>query len=226
MWQSERGYLINSATWSSYLSFVIFLGLAIVASIPDPGAIERVGGSEGGLTMLFPFVAILFFGILSMNFGQLELEWANQFGKTWSSYYRHLLAQIGFLALLMLPEWIVYQGAYHLPNSRLLWGEVHLFLYGLTAGLFGMLIGLRTHSEISQFNIKYAVFIAFVLLTAIWLQPLNPFITLFAIFGDAVLNSSDSVWFFLQSYLGFALLLSVLFWLTRRQISSLEEVLV
>ncbi|MBI1744262.1 hypothetical protein HYR54_14510 [Candidatus Acetothermia bacterium] len=226
MWQSERGYLINSATWSSYLSFVIFLGLAIVASIPDTGAIERVGGAEGGLTLLFPFVAILFFGILSMNFGQLELEWANQFGKTWSSYYRHLLAQIGFLALLMLPEWIVYQGAYHLPSSRLLWGGVHLFLYGLTAGLFGMLIGLRTHSEISQFNIKYAVFIAFDLLTAIWLQPLNPFITLFAIFGDAVLNSSDSVWFFLQSYLGFALLLSVLFWLTRRQISSLEEVLV
>ncbi len=156
-----------------------------------------------------------------MNFGQLEQDWVSQFGRAWPQYYRHLVTQLGFLLLMILPAWIVYQGANHLPAARLLWGGAHLFLYGLTAGLFGMLVGLRAQSEITQFNIKYAVFIAFVLLTGISFQPLNPFLVLFAIFGDAVLH--QSIGFFLLSYLGFGVLIAILFWLTRRQILRIEE---
>jgi hypothetical protein len=223
MWPYERGYLINSETWSSYLSFAILVTLALLISLPSTGKIGNSSEVITNVLMLFPFLAILLFGILAMNFGQLEQTWLGPFGREWPLYYKHLALQLGFLMLLMLPAWVVYQGVHHLPAARMLWGLAHLFVYGVLAGLFGLLVGLRAQSEISQFNIKYSVFLIFLFLTALWWQPLNPFFVLMAIFGDAVLDQSG--WFFVKSYLSLALLISALVWLTRRQILSLEEVL-
>ncbi len=222
MWQNERGYLLNAMTWSSYMTFLIFIGLALLASIPAAVTISDASQNSGStLKLFYPFVAIILFGIISMNLGQMQQEWVSQFGKTARRYYVHLLAQLGFLLLLMLPTWIVYQGINHLPIERLIWGFGHLFVFGLATGLFGLLIGLKAQSDIAQFNIKYATFIAFALMTAIWMQPLNPLLVPLAIFGDAVLN--QSVFFFVQSYVGFGILIAMLVRWTYRQIQSIEE---
>jgi hypothetical protein len=222
MWQNERGYLLNPTTWSSYMTFLIFIVLALLISIPTAVEVRSASQNSGStLKLFYPFAAIVLFGILAMNLGQMQQEWVAQFGKRARRYYLQLLAQIGFLLLLMLPAWIVYQGINHLPWERLIWGFGHLFVYGLMTGLFGLLIGLKADSDIAQFNIKYATFIAFALGTAIWLQPLNPFLVPMAIFGDAVLN--QSIFFFLQSYVGFGILIAMLWRWTYRQIQSLEE---
>lgn len=229
MW--ERGYLINSHNWSLYVSLLIFTGLALILALPPGGQAAVVSDYSLNLKMLFTIVYIVIYGIVAMNLGQ-QIQFASY--QVPSSQVRgftttfklanlrtcqlYLITQLAFALFITTPYWIVFKAIIYASWVQIFWGAGHLFIYGFVLGLFGLLLATLTDSEIVQFNVKYAVFVGFLLGTLFIsvAHPLNPFHVLsFILEGEW---AGPSAPFFLEGYGALVLIGVLLLFLIRRTI--------
>lgn len=213
MWERGHGYLINSQNWSLYVSLLIFTGLALVLALPPGGRAAVVSDYTLNLKMLFTIVYIGIYGIVAMNLGQ-NSQSDSQKSKT----VRRLMAQLAFALFITTPYWIVFKTIIYAGWLQIFWAIGHLFIYGLMLGLFGLLLARLTDSEITQFNVKYAVFVGFLLSTLFIsvAHPLNPFHVLSFILEGGW--AGPSALFFLEGYGALALIGAFLLFLIRRTI--------
>jgi MFS family permease len=175
MWEVERGYLINKVNWSWYVSFLIFVGLGVLVALPGTGRIEQI--SDMGFTeMFFSGALIIFYGIFAMNLGQAKADLQNKYKKRYKSYIKHLVSQLIFLMFITMPYWIIFKMITYANTTAAILAGAYLFIYGFALGLFGFSIGLSNKSEIFQFNLKYAAFIAYLALTLFSGQLASPFL--------------------------------------------------
>jgi len=228
MWERVQSYLINSHNWSLYVSLLIFTGLALVLALPPGGQAAVISDYGLNLKMLFVIVYIVLYGIVAMNLGQ-QIKFASY--QVPSSQVRGfmrtcqlaLIAQLGFALFITTPYWIVFKTISYASWAQILWGAGHLFIYGFVLGLFGLLLATLTDSEITQFNVKYAVFVGFLLGTLFIsaAHPLNPFHALsFILDGE---RAGQSALFFLEGYSALALIGALLLFLIRRKYLSADR---
>ncbi len=227
MWEREYGYIISSHNWSLYVSLLIFTGLALVLALPPGGQTAVISDDDLDLKMLFTIVYIMIYGIVAMNLGQniqsnsqtvqqSDSQKSKAVGLFDYSTVRRLMAQLAFALFITTPYWIVFKTIIYASWVQIFWGAGHLFIYGFVLGLFGLLLATLIDSEITQFNVKYAVFVGFLLSTLFIsaLHPLNPFHALsFILEGE---RAGPSALFFLEGYGALALIGAFLLFLIRR----------
>lgn len=217
MWERERSYIISRHNWSLYVSLLIFTGLALVMALPPGGQAAVLSDYWLDLKMLFVIVYVVIYGIVAMNLGQNIPSNPQEPGAV-----RLLFAQLAFALFITTPYWIVFKTIIYASWFQIFWAIGHLFMYGFVLGLFGFLLAVRTESEIAQFNVKYAVFVGFLLGTLFIsaAHPLNPFHALSFILGRE--HIGPPTWFFLEGYSALALLGVFLLFLIRRTVNRRE----
>lgn len=198
-------YWLTRSNWSLYVSFLIFTGIALVIAMPSGGAAPA--DPVPNLKMFFPIAYIVLYGIIAMNLGQ-------DVGANGRSPLL-LSAQLAFALFITIPYWIVFKTIIHTGWLQILWGLGHLFVYGFMLGLFGVLLVTLFESEITQFNVKYAFCISYLLgsLFIAIAHPVSPFHALAFILGDKALHQPTL--FFLESYGAFAIITAFLLFLIR-----------
>lgn len=221
------GFLINKYNWSSYVSFLILLGLVVLVALPSTRKISETAAAGLNLKSLFTITYIIFYGILAMNSGQL-LRWRkSRLGGLKREKLAFLLAalllQLLFLIFITLPYWIIFTSITYVGPLSTLWAIAHLLFWGFDLGMVGLVVGLAFKSEISQFNIKYFSLATYLIGTLFYARFANPFLAISLIQSEQAacemqkscphLNFSL---FFLESYATFAVAGLLLVFFTRR----------
>jgi hypothetical protein len=183
--------LIMPTTWSAYVGYLVLSGVPLLMALPSSARIDAL--SEPRLSMLPIFVtaATVLFTVYSLNFGPAHAK----LRRSPQEIHTSLLGHVGFLMLLSLPYWTVFEGLSGLSLARIVGALVYLTLYGSCWAVIGLAIGLRWPSEITQFNVKYALLIVSVITTFFALRPLNPFLVLSLLLGEGSLREQ---WGFLM----------------------------
>lgn len=175
---------ITPTTWSGYVSYLVLTAIPLLMALPSSARVDVL--VEPRLNMLPIFVTVLcvLFTIYSLNFGPAHAKLRNPPHETHIS----LLAHVGFLMVLSLPYWTTFGGVGGYSLARIAGAVAYLALYGACWALIGLAIGLRWPSEITQFNIKYALLAATIIGTFFVLRPLNPFLVLSLWLGEGSLR--------------------------------------
>ena len=229
MWERAHSYLIHEKNWSLYVSFLIFTGLALVMALPPGGQAAVISDYTLNLKMLFTIVYVVLYGIIAMNLGQ-QLQFASyqvtssQLRESTAACRLCLTAQLAFALFITAPYWIVFKTISYATWLQIFWAVGHLGVYGFVLGLFGFWLAVLTDSEIARFNLKYAVFVCYLLSTLFVsvTHPLNPFHALSFILGGE--QSGTHAFFFLESYSALALIGCFLLFLIRRSITNRERI--
>ena len=161
----QPDYLIERSTWSATIAYVIFAGLVTLAALPVAQRIEKVAPDGGGTIALFSALFCLLFGVLAITIGQAERRWRERL--SWIAQLQQLSVRLLFALTLALPYWIVYTMAHVRPLTGLGLIVIHLWLWGLMLGLAGWRLALTPWSDIAQFNLKYAGFFGYLILSGL-----------------------------------------------------------
>lgn len=180
----SRVELITPATWSVYVSYLVLTGIPLVLALPSSERIDALSEPRLSMLPIFATVSTVLFTIYALNFGPAHAR----LRRPPREIHTSVLAHVGFLMLLSLPYWTVFEGISGLSVARIAGALVYVVLYGACWALIGLAIGLRWPSEITQFNVKYALLIVSVIGTFFVLRPLNPFLVLSLWFGEGSLR--------------------------------------
>lgn len=185
-------YLIERATWSATITYVLFTGLVTLIALPMERRIGEVSAQTGGTITLFSALFCLLFGVLSITIGQSERRWRARL--EWGAQLRQLSVRILFVLVLSLPYWAVYLMAHVGSLTTLVLIFLHLWLWGVALGLAGWRLALTPWSDIVQFNVKYAGFFGYLLLSG--LGQLIPLVALIGPFRtlDGVIAGGPAAW--------------------------------
>ncbi|MCX8102849.1 MAG: hypothetical protein N3E42_00165 [Candidatus Bipolaricaulota bacterium] len=194
-----RVELITPTTWSVYVSYLVLSGIPLLMALPSSARIDVLVEPRLSMLPIFVTVITLLFTIYSLNFGPAHAKLRLSPRETQVS----LLAHVGFLMVLSLPYWTVFEGMTGYALGRMAGALAYLTLYGSCWALIGLAIGLRWPSEITQFNVKYALLAVTMIGTFFVVKPLNPFLALSLWFGEGPLKEQWS--FLLVSYGGLVL---------------------
>ncbi|MCL6641699.1 MAG: hypothetical protein K6T71_00025 [Candidatus Bipolaricaulota bacterium] len=175
---------IMPTTWSAYVGYLVLTGIPLLMALPSSARIDALSEPRLSMVPIFVTAAIALFTIYSLNFGPAHAK----LRRSPQEIHTSLLGHVGFLMVLSLPYWTVFVGISGLPLARIAVALFYLVLYGSCWALIGLAIGLRWPSEITQFNIKYALLIVSVIGTFFALRPLNPFLVLSLWFGEGSLK--------------------------------------
>ncbi len=191
-----------SSSWSAYTGYLILSGIPLFMALPAPTRVDALLEPRWSTLSLFAMIAPLLFAIFSLNFGLAHAK------ERLSSKEIHvsLLGHVGFLMVISLPYWAVFESLSGSSLSRLLGALGYVMLYGVCWAYVGVALGQRWPSEITQFHIKYALLIVSIVGTFFVMRPLNPFLMLSLWFGEGAVPWG----FVLMGYLGLALVLAVL----------------
>lgn len=191
---------VTRETWSLYLGYLILAGIPLLLALPQPTRLDDLIEPRISFLAIFSATTALLFIVYSFNLGAISA----------SSLAPHanLIVRITVLLLLSLPYWTVYQGLMALELDRLPWALIYLGFQGLCWGYAGVLIARRWQTEITQFNIKYALLALILIATFFVLQPLNPFVMLSLWFGEGPLHGQAG--FLVMGYLGTLTILAIL----------------
>lgn len=200
----SRVELITPTTWSTYVSYLVLAGIPLAMALPASARIDALVEPRLNMLPIFVTVQSVLFTISALNFGPAHAK----LRKPPRATHISLLAHVGFLMVLSLPYWTIFEGISGVSCARIAGALAYLALYGACWALIGLAIGLRWPSEITQFNIKYALLIPSLIGTLFVLRPLNPFLVLSLWFGEGSLRGQ---WGFLVlSYGSLALGISLL----------------
>lgn len=210
---SEPGYWLARSAWSGTMVFLTLTGLALFVGLPSSRPIASEMPFDTQFQMLFPGAFIVLYAILAMNLGQLEAGWRDPAKDHFAGYPHRPLTQQALAFGLTLPYWIIYQATNYLPLPDLLALMAQQVAWGYLTGLFGFALGLGKRSEIAQFNLKYLIFIVFLVGS---LHPaisvINPFVSAFLVLGGGA--GLLSAWGGFLAWLSLGAILS--FWIYRR----------
>lgn len=219
MWRKEEGYLINRATWSLYGALLIFTGAVLLIALPLTKKIANIAGSGPGITSFFAGAIVIMYGLFAINAGQGGAGWKSRYGPRYTRYIGHLILQLIFALFVTAPYWTLFKVVTYTELAAVLWSTAHLLIYGLLLALFGFWLALTVKSEVLQFDLKYIVFIAYLVGTFFYGQFANPFLNLTLILSEGPYQTG----FFLKGYptlMGLGLLLAFLTW---RAVRKVEE---
>lgn len=191
-----------SASWSAYTGYLILVGIPLLLALPSSARVDAQ--PHWSMIPIFATVAVLLFIIYSLNFG---LAHAGRRASP-AEIRVSLLAHVGFLMTIGLPYWTVFESISGYSLSRLGGALGYITLYGTCWAFIGLALGRRWTSEITRFNIKYALLIVSIVTTFFVLRPLNPFLMLSLWFGEGSLGEQWG--FVLMGYLAVVLVLGVL----------------
>jgi len=194
----------------------------MLIALPTTRRISETAAAGLNLKSLFTITYIIFYGILALNSGQLLLRWPTIFSHRLGGLKRGcaaLLVQLVFLIFITLPYWIIFTSVTSMSLGSTLWAIAHLLFWGFDLGMVGLIIGLAFKSEISQFNIKYLGFAAYLIGTLFYGRFANPFLALSLIQEEKI---SIFTPFFLESYATFATVGLLLVCFTRRLIQKFK----
>ena len=188
----DPDYLVERATWSATITYVIFTGLVTLIALPAGGRVGEISEATGGTIELFSTLFCLLFGILAVTIGQAERRWQERLSR--NGQLRQLGVRVGFALALSLPYWIVYMMAHVRSLAALGLILVHLWLWGMMLGLAGWRLALAPWSDIVQFNVKYGSFFGYLLLSG--LGQLIPFISVIGPFRalDGLIDGDIGTW--------------------------------
>lgn len=199
---------LTSQTLSLYLSYLVLTGIPLLFALPTPSRIDELMEPKLNFLGLFSTVTILLFIAYGLNMGIAYAK--SSPSASWFS----LPARIALLWLLALPYWTIYQGLTALAPDRLLWALLYLLGQGFCWAYGGWLIAMRWPSEITQFNIKYALAALILIATFFVLQALNPFLMLSLWLSESPLHNQGL--FLATGYGGLLLaLLTLAHWVSR-----------
>jgi len=210
----QPDYLIERATWSATITYVIFTGIVALLALPMEQRIGEIASdSAGGALAIYTVLFCLLFGVLALTMGQAERRW--QARLSLGGQLRHLAVRVLFALALALPYWAAYMMAHVRSLAALALVLVHLGLWGLVLGLAGWRLELAPWSDIVQFNVKYGGFFAYLVLAGVGQQLpavgiIGPFRTL-----DGLMTQGVDAWglllqgAFVWIALGLALTISV-----------------
>ena len=176
--------LITPTTWSVYVGYLVLSGVPLLMALPSSARIDALSEPRLSMAPIFVTAATVLFTVYSLNFGPAHAK----LRRSPQEIHTSLLEHVGFLMLLSLPYWTVFEGLSGLSLARIAGALFYLVLYGSCWALIGLAIGLRWPSEITQFNVKYALLIVSVIGTFFALRPLNPFLVLSLWFGEGSLK--------------------------------------
>lgn len=194
-----------SASWSAYTGYLILAGIPLLLALPSSARVDALIEPRWSMIPIFPTTQVLLFIIYSLNFG---LAHARK-GASPAEIRVSLLAHVGFLMIISLPYWTAFESISGSSLGRLGGALGYIALYGACWAFIGLAIGHRWASEITRFNVKYAMLIVSIVTTFFVLRPLNPFLTLSLWLGEGSLGEQWG--FVLMGYLVLALVLGVLF---------------
>ena len=153
-------YWIDRETWSSYLAFLLLVGLALFIALPYSVRIGELSSGTLQPNGLFPVLYVIVYGIVAVTLGQAEAgRERSALSHSWRWHWLRLLARQALAIGLTIPYWTAFLAAYVLPVTLVAGIAVQLLLYGLTLGLFGWRLALTRYSDIVQFNVKYLTLI-------------------------------------------------------------------
>lgn len=206
-----------SAAWSAYTGYLILAGIPLLIALPSSARVDALIEPRWSMIPIFTMVMVLLFTIYSLNFG---LAHATRRASP-AEVRMSLLAHVGFLMVISLPYWTVFESISGSSIGRLGGALGYVTLYGACWACIGLAIGRRWTSEIMRFNIKYALLIVSIVGTFFVLRPLNPFLMLSLWFGEGALQWG----FVLMGYLVLTLILGVLLrWTPAREEDNRELV--
>ena len=190
--RSQPDYLIERATWSATITYVIFAGIVALIALPMQQRVGEIAADAGGTIALFSALFCLLFGVLAITIGQAEHRWSGRL--SWGAQLGQLSVRVGFVLALSLPYWTAYLVANVRSLTVLGLVLVHLWLWGMMLGLAGWRLALTPWSDIVQFNVKYASFFGYLLLSG--LGQLIPFISVVGPFRtlDGLVAGGLSAW--------------------------------
>ena len=191
-----------SASWSAYIGYLILVGIPLLMALPSPARVDALIEPRWNMIPIFSIAAVLLFVIYSLNFGVAHAKR----GASPAEIRVSLLAHVGFLMVISLPYWTVFESISGFSFDRLGGALGYIALYGACWAFVGLVIGNRWTSEITRFHIKYAVLIVSIVGTFFVVRPLNPFLMVSLWLGEGPLQWE----FALMGYLGLALILGVL----------------
>jgi len=211
----ESDYWLDRVDWSAYLAFLILGGLVLLIVLPADQRIAQISSENPPPEGLFPAAFVILYGIFAMALGGAEVEaWRGRL--SWGGHLIHLLGRQLLALGLTLPYWLTFLRAHSFPSSAALGVFAHLLVYGYVLSLFGCRLALSRRSELFQFNLKYLLFISYLIgcFFVPGLRYLNPFWPLDKLLGKEGLPEGAS--FFLISYLLWAALgLLLALWIRR-----------
>lgn len=198
-------YIVElSASWSAYTGYLILAGIPLLIALPSSARVDALIEPRWSMIPIFTTTIVLLCTIYSLNFG---LAHAARRGTSPAEIRAGLLAHVSFLLIISLPYWTVFESISGYSLGRLGGVLGYIALYGACWAFIGLAIGRRWTSEITRFNIKYAVLIVSIVGTFFVLRPLNPFLMLSLWFGEGTLGEQWG--FVLMGYLVLALVLGV-----------------
>lgn len=188
----QPDYLIERATWSATITYVVFAAIVTLIALPVEQRIAEISSDAGGTLAIFSALFCLLFGILSITMGQAARRWRARL--SFGGQLRQLSARVVFALALALPYWIAYMMAHVGSLSALVLIVVHLGLWGLVLGLAGWRLALTPWSDIVQFNVKYAGFFGYLILAG--LGQLVPFVSIVGPFRtlDGLMSDGVAAW--------------------------------
>ncbi len=188
----QPDYLVERATWSATITYVVFAGLVTLIALPMEQHIGEVSADAGGTLAVFTALFCLLFGVLTITMGQAERRWRGRL--SFGGQLRQLSARVLFALALALPYWIAYMTGHVRSLSALALIVVHLGLWGLMLGLAGWRLALAPWSDIVGFNVKYASFFGYLILSG--LGQLVPFVSIVGPFHalDGVMSHGVEAW--------------------------------
>ena len=199
-----RYILELSTSWSAYTGYLILAGIPLLIALPSSARVDVLIEPRWSMIPIFPTVVVLLFTVYSLNFGLAHARG----GASPVEIRVSLLAHVGFLMIISLPYWTVFESISGYSLGRLGGALGYVAFYGACWGFIGLAIGQRWTSEITRFNIKYALLIVSTVGTFFVLRPLNPFLMLSLWFGEGTLREQWG--FVLMGYLVLTLVLGVL----------------
>lgn len=173
-----------SASWSAYTGYLILAGIPLLIVLPSSARVDALIEPRWSMTPIFTTTIVLLFVIYSLNSGLAHARRGAASAKICVS----LLTHVGFLMIISLPYWTAFASISGYSLSRLGGALGYIALYGACWALIGLAIGRRWTSEITRFNIKYAMLIVSIVGTFFVVRPLNPFLMLSLWFGEGSLG--------------------------------------
>ncbi len=86
--------------------------------------------------------------------------------------------------LVTAPAWLIFKILAYVSPISVIWGGAYLFGYGLVLAAFGLLVGTLA-SEITQFQLKYLCFTAYLAGSFFW-PPSSPLFNLISLLEGQV----------------------------------------
>jgi len=190
---SQAEYWFDKTTWASQMTFFLLSGAVLLLALPSSRPIEDLTPASFEPAGAFPLIFVIFYGILALALGQAEADWRDRLS-TAGQLVQLLGRQLLTLAIT-LPYWLILLMAH--AQSPLLSGLVllQLGIYGFMMGLFGWGLALLARSEVFRFNLKYSIFILYLVVSFLIppLRLLSPYWAIVELLGGASIGEASGL---------------------------------